>query len=172
MSTFATIVIVVAAFAAMEVFAALAHRCVMHRGGWAWHRSHHELPRARFEGNDLYPLVFAALTVAALAVGVNVDGFAVLVPVGAGITAYGVAYLLVHDVLVHERLGSTPALQRVARPWRDAHAVHHRLGRAPYGFLVPVTPRRWRAASTVAEPARSLRRRPPASVRTAPAPDA
>jgi beta-carotene 3-hydroxylase len=64
------------------------------------------------------------------------------------VTAYGLAYLAVHDLYIHRRL---PGLQlRSARLDRlaDAHALHHRFGGEPYGMLVPVVPRSVRARST------------------------
>lgn len=127
------------AFALMEPIAALTHRGLMHRRGWRWHRSHHATRGRRLEANDLFPIVFAAVTIVVMAVGAAQDR-SFLLWVGAGVSLYGTAYLLVHDVCIHGRLGRAvvagPYLRWVAR----AHAVHHRDGRAPYGFLVPVAP--------------------------------
>ena len=41
---------------------------------------------------------------------------------------------------------SRPEPWRWSRLLRRAHAVHHRTGRAPYGFLVPIVPPRHQAA--------------------------
>jgi beta-carotene 3-hydroxylase len=133
----------------MEPLTALTHRWVMHGGGWGWHRSHHRPSTGRFEANDLYPVVFAGLTIAVLCVGVF-GGVHVLVPVGIGVTAYGAAYLLLHDVAIHRRLPVwVPG--RLLDPWRRAHAVHHRHNDAPYGFLAPVVPRRLRDRTDAVE---------------------
>jgi len=143
-----TLLVAVAAFVAMEPVTALTHRLVMHGAGHRLHRSHHRRvppggsPR-RFEANDAFPVVFAAVVGAALAVGFNVDGAGWLVPAGLGVTAYGVAYALVHDVYIHRRLPvprgtSVAVLDRLAA----AHRVHHRTDGAPYGMLVPLLPRR------------------------------
>jgi RND superfamily putative drug exporter len=87
------------------------------------------------------PVVFAAATIVLLAVGVSVSGApSLLVPVGIGVTAYGAAYLLVHDVVIHRRLVFLPVPDALLRPWREAHNVHHLFARAPYGFLAPVVP--------------------------------
>jgi beta-carotene 3-hydroxylase len=133
--------------AASEPAAALAHRAVMHGSGWRWHRSHHRARRGGWEDNDRFPLVFAALTMAAMVVGRS-TGRERLVAAGAGVTGYGLLYLLVHDVGVHGRLsGGSPILPgRWLRRLGRAHAVHHRTGEAPYGFLVPIVPARHRAA--------------------------
>lgn len=130
-------------FLLMEPVTTVVHRVVMHGGGWGWHRSHHQPSTGRFEANDLYPVVFAGVTIATLCLGVF-GGVAILVPVGIGVTAYGAAYTLLHDVGIHRRLPiRVPG--RLLDPWRRAHAVHHRFNDAPYGFLAPVVPRRLRA---------------------------
>ena len=136
------VLLAIAVFVLMEPVTTVIHRVVMHGGGWGWHRSHHQPATGRFEANDWYPVVFAGLTIAMLSVGVF-GGISVLVPVGIGITAYGAAYTLLHDVAIHRRL-PIPMPGRLLDPWRRAHAVHHRFNDAPYGFLAPVVPRRLR----------------------------
>ena len=140
-----TLAVVLAAFVAMEPVTYVVHRGVMHGPGLGWHRSHHARSTGRFERNDLYPVVFAAATVSVMAVGSLVPGLALLVPIGAGVTAYGLAYLFVHDGYIHRRLPRLTrrisALDRLA----DAHALHHRFGGEPYGMLFPVVPARLRA---------------------------
>jgi beta-carotene 3-hydroxylase len=137
--------IAVTALVLMEPATALTHRLVMHGFAMGWHRSHHDLPRNVLEANDLFPVVFAGVTIMLLAVGVYVPGApGVLIPIAIGITAYGAAYLLVHDVVIHRRLGFLPLPGRLLRPWRDAHNVHHMFAQAPYGFLAPIVPARLR----------------------------
>ena len=155
--------VAVAAFAAMEPVAAGAHRLLMHGPGWGWHRSHHRgrldpfgargTPGARrraggaFERNDLFPVCFALATVAVMAAAWVTSTGAVLAA-GAGVTAYGVVYTAVHDVCVHGRLrrGRPFVAGRWLRWVAASHAVHHRTGAAPYGFLVPIVPARHRPA--------------------------
>jgi beta-carotene 3-hydroxylase len=135
------VLVAVVALVLMEPVTALVHRFVMHGFGMGWHRSHHESPRAVLEANDLFPVVFAAATIVFLAIGVYVASAPrVLVPIGIGITAYGAAYLLVHDVVIHRRLAFLPLPDGLLRRWREAHNVHHLFARAPYGFLAPVVP--------------------------------
>jgi beta-carotene 3-hydroxylase len=135
------VLVVVGALVLMEPLTALVHRFVMHGFGMGWHRSHHEPPRRALEANDLFPVVFAAATIVLLSVGVYVPGApSVLVPIGIGVTAYGAAYLLVHDVVIHRRLTFLPLPDALLRQWRAAHNVHHLFARAPYGFLAPVVP--------------------------------
>lgn len=139
--TVADVLIFLVTFALMEGVAALEHRVAMHGFAWSWHRSHHLPPTGRFEPNDRFPFVFAGVAIAMFLVGTNVTALAWLLPVAAGITAYGAVYFLVHDVYIHGRLGGNHlprvrALDRLA----DAHALHHRFNRAPYGMLMPVVP--------------------------------
>ena len=134
------VAIALSALLLMEPFTALTHRIVFHGFGMGWHRSHHEPARGVLEANDLFPVVFAIATITMLSIGVWVGGRDVLVPLGVGITAYGAAYLLVHDVVIHRRLAWLPISDRVGTRLRRAHNVHHLYGRAPYGFLAPVVP--------------------------------
>ena len=131
---------------AMEPAVALAHRRAMHGWAWGWHRSHHRRAGGQVEANDLFPVVFAAATVAAMAAGAIVDPLAPLLWAGSGVTAYGIAYLVVHDLYIHRRLGVLPGasgslISRLA----EAHRIHHLYGREPYGFLLPVVPGELRA---------------------------
>src|SRR6478672_7104551 len=96
--------VAIVSFALMEPFTYLAHRFVMHGFGMGWHRSHHRRRPGRFERNDLFPVVFSVAAMSAVAVGLNVPGLAVLVPVVAGVGAYGAAYLFVHDLYIHRRV--------------------------------------------------------------------
>jgi beta-carotene 3-hydroxylase len=140
--------LVVLAAGAMEPLAALSHRTVMHGRGRRWHASHHASSRGSglgrpdgFEANDLFPLWFALATVAIMALGAFVGPLAPLLWIGTGVTLYGAAYLLVHDVCIHGRLGRPFGRGRYLSWVREAHRAHHRTGGAPYGFLVPVVPR-------------------------------
>jgi beta-carotene 3-hydroxylase len=137
------------AFVVMEPVTYMVHRFVMHGLGHVLHRSHHRRRRPAsgrsrseegfLEANDAFPVVFAAITVTALAAGFNVDGLSVLVPVCVGVTAYGAAYAFVHDVYIHGRLALRWRWARLDR-LAAAHALHHRFGGEPYGMLWPVVP--------------------------------
>jgi beta-carotene 3-hydroxylase len=135
------VLLALGALVLMEPVAALAHRYVFHGFGMGWHRSHHLAPRRVFEANDLFPVVFAAATIVVLSVGVYVGAGELLVPIGVGVTAYGVSYLFVHDLVIHRRLAVLRFPDRVGRRLRAAHNVHHLYSRAPYGFLAPIVPR-------------------------------
>jgi len=133
------ILIFLVTFGVMEGVAAVEHRWAMHGFAWSWHRSHHLPPAGRFEKNDRFPFVFAGTAITMFLLGTNVDALRFLVPVAAGITAYGAAYFVVHDVYIHGRLGGrhlprVKALDRLG----EAHALHHQFNASPYGMLVPV----------------------------------
>ena len=131
--------LVLGSFLAMEAFASASHRLVMHRHGPRWHRSHHGPPTRGFEKNDAYPAVFAAATIAAIALGTRVEALGFLVWIGAGVSVYGAAYLVVHDVCIHGRGIGRPIGHRGYIGYvRRAHRIHHIGGAAPYGFLFPV----------------------------------
>ena len=137
-----SVLVAVLAFVAMEPITAATHRFVMHGPGRVLHRSHHRRNSHGWELNDLFPVAFAALVMMAMAIGFNVQGFEVLVPVGIGVTLYGAAYALVHDIYIHQRLPwfrgrSVPVFERLAA----AHRVHHDRNGAPYGMLIPVIAR-------------------------------
>ena len=150
------LVVVVASFAVMEPVTYLAHRYVMHGLGRRLHRSHHRrwpsrAPEEPFlEANDAFPAVFAAVVMLAMAIGFNVDGFTVLLPITVGVTLYGLAYALVHDGYIHRRF---PAPRRSALLDRlaAAHDLHHRFGGEPYGMLVPIVPASVRERAAAAE---------------------
>ncbi|HEU4537903.1 MAG TPA: beta-carotene hydroxylase [Polyangiaceae bacterium] len=127
------------AVAFMEAWAALLHGRVWHALLWALHRSHHRPRRGRFEANDLLSVTHAPVALGLILYGcVGAPG-----PLrdlaygwGIGMSAFGLLYFTFHDGLVHKRLPVQGLLRfRVVRLWHDAHLVHHRRGRAPYGFF-------------------------------------
>jgi len=163
-----------AVFLAMEPLTALVHRRVMHGFGLGWHRSHHRRRDGRLlEANDLYPVTFATLTIVAVAIGASVDGLRGLLPIGAGVTAYGMSYAAVHELVIHRRVPAAarwfdrlsarvPAIGARFDRVADAHALHHRFGGAPYGMLAPVVPadvrgRAAKSSSTVEQRRAALR---------------
>jgi beta-carotene 3-hydroxylase len=124
--------------AGMEVFAWVMHRWVMHGWLWSWHRSHHEPRHGLFELNDLFGVVFALPAIVLIWLGVNLLPWAL--PVGLGITAYGMIYFFFHDGLVHGRFPTFQADKHGF--WRkriQAHRLHHAVntkhGCVSYGFL-------------------------------------
>ena len=154
-SMLGSLALVIAAFAAMEPITAATHRWVMHGLGQFLHRSHHRQITARVEANDAYPVMFAAVVCVGLWAGFNLPGLDGVIPVGIGVTLYGIAYAVVHDVYIHGRIGlfghrRIAVMDRLA----EAHRIHHLYNGAPYGMLFPVVPKRLRerAAGTDRNP--------------------
>jgi beta-carotene 3-hydroxylase len=125
-------------FVLMEPLTYAVHRWVMHGPGGSLHRSHHHPTTGRVEANDLFPAMFASVAGGALVVGFNIAGYAWLVPIGTGVTLYGVAYGIVHDGAIHGRLPAARRLSGRYVQWlADSHRLHHRFGGEPYGMLAP-----------------------------------
>ncbi|WP_295855631.1 sterol desaturase family protein [uncultured Xylophilus sp.] len=161
--TLASIGVVLASVAGMEIVAWATHRWIMHGWGWGWHRSHHEPARGTFERNDLYAIVFAAVAIVLIALGTA--GRWPLQWVGAGMTLYGLLYAIVHDGMVHHRwpwrwVPKSGYLKRLYQSHRLHHAVRGRDGAVSFGFLWAPSPHRLReqlqrAQRTEARPPRT-----------------
>jgi beta-carotene 3-hydroxylase len=127
--------IVLVSFAAMELFSYLVHRFVYHGVFWFVHRSHHTPRTGLFEWNDVFPLLFSAVTIVMMMVALASPDGGDLLALSVGITAYGMVYLVIHDLYVHRRMKSlqfrSPYLLRV----KKAHMVHHATGGEPFGLL-------------------------------------
>jgi beta-carotene 3-hydroxylase len=127
----------------MEALSFALHRYLFHGVLWPIHRTHHRPGKARFELNDVFSLSFALVAVALLLEGAPLPLESWSVGLGAGMSAYGLAYFLLHDLLTHRRFGlgrgwAARAPRPVAR-LAEAHRRHHRsfekTGLPPYGFL-------------------------------------
>ena len=123
---------------AMEGVGFLAHKYVMHGWGWCLHRSHHEEHLGAFETNDLYLLVLALVAVGLIVLGNS--GHDPLLWVGAGVAAFGLIYMVVHDGIVHRHWPIAPRPRnRYLRRLYDAHLLHHavkgRHNNVSFGFL-------------------------------------
>ncbi|NP_001105865.2 beta-carotene hydroxylase [Zea mays] len=140
---FGTFALSVGAAVGMEFWARWAHRALWHASLWHMHESHHRPREGPFELNDVFAIVNAVPAISLLAYGFFHRG---LVPglcfgAGLGITLFGMAYMFVHDGLVHRRfpvgpIANVPYFRRVAA----AHKIHHmdKFEGVPYGlFLGP-----------------------------------
>lgn len=148
----------VVAFVAMEGVSYLSHRFVMHGFGFGWHRSHHQQRNRCFERNDLYPLFFSTLAVAcSVLAAAGVPG---CTGIAVGVTAYGVAYAVVHEAYIHRRVPLPLPRTRYFEWTRDAHRLHHLYGGEPYGMLLPVVPQALRVRAAADARCSNLRIRP------------
>ncbi|NBB11899.1 sterol desaturase family protein [Pseudomonas sp. SLFW] len=123
---------------AMEGVGFLAHKYVMHGWGWFLHRSHHEEHLGALETNDLYLLALGMAAVGLIVLGIN--GYDPLQWVGAGVAAFGLIYMLVHDGIVHRHWPMRPQprnryLRRLYQAHRMHHAVKGRRNSVSFGFL-------------------------------------
>ena len=127
MSTLINIVIVITAFASMEAVAWFTHKYVMHGLLWTLHRDHHQKESSGFfEHNDFFFLIFALPGIACLYFGMKQD-YNFLFFIGLGITVYGFAYFLVHDVFIHQRFRLFRNTDNAYfRAIRRAHKMHHK----------------------------------------------
>lgn len=119
--------ITIGVFLAMEGVTWLTHKYVMHGFGWFLHADHHEpgYPHV-FEKNDAFFVVFAVPSMALFFLGTYTPQ-TYLFFIGLGILCYGVAYFLVHDVLIHRRFSwFKNTNNRYLKALRKAHKVHHK----------------------------------------------
>jgi len=115
-------------FFGMELVAWFTHKYVMH--GWAWflHKDHHLKGEGQvFERNDTFFLVFATPGILLLGIG-YLQGWDTPYPwMGLGITAYGLAYFLIHDIFIHRRFTLfRNSNNKYLLAIRRAHKVHHK----------------------------------------------
>jgi beta-carotene 3-hydroxylase len=125
----------IVSFLLMEIVSYLAHRFVYHGIGWVFHRSHHSKREGPFELNDIFPTIFAAISILLMAYSYGFAEREWLFAVACGVAAYGIIYFLIHDVYIHRRIPvlslRVPFLLRL----KKAHAIHHAFGGEPYGLL-------------------------------------
>lgn len=120
------IFVIVFTFIGMEAVAWLAHKYIMHGIGWYLHKDHHVPHKKKTEKNDLFFLIFAVPSWLSIMLGLMNKNF-VSVYVGIGILLYGICYLIVHDIFIHQRLkilrkANTPYFKAI----RFAHKIHHK----------------------------------------------
>jgi beta-carotene 3-hydroxylase len=125
-------------FVLMEGVAWFTHKYIMHGMGWAWHHSHHHQRKGTFELNDLYGAIFALPS--ALLIIFGSENFDWRFFAGLGIAMYGLAYFLVHDVFVHQRVKwlkktNIPYFRAMRMTHHLHHSVHTKEGAEAFGFL-------------------------------------
>lgn len=120
-------IISVLSFLAMEGIAWFTHKYIMHGFLWGLHRDHHKRDDIGFfERNDFFFLIFALPGIACLYFGMG-QGYNYFFGIGLGITIYGFAYFLVHDIFIHQRFKVFRKTQNVyLKAIRRAHKTHHK----------------------------------------------
>lgn len=120
------VLIAVAAFVMMEGVAWFTHKYIMHGSLWFLHKDHHRHSPGFFEKNDCFFVIFAIPSWLLIMLGCMYKNWPV-VSVGAGITLYGIAYFLVHDIIIHQRFKFFSRSNNVyIKSLRYAHKMHHK----------------------------------------------
>lgn len=115
-----------AVFFAMEGVTWLTHKYVMHGFLWYLHEDHHQKGPGFFEKNDAFFLIFAIPSFLSILLGTLYQNYW-SVSIGLGIMMYGMAYFLVHEVIIHQRFKwFTRSNNRYVRVIRWAHKMHHK----------------------------------------------
>ncbi|ARS35907.1 fatty acid hydroxylase [Pontibacter actiniarum] len=135
-------------FVAMEGVAWVMHKYVLHGFLWFLHKSHHTRHTHAFELNDLFFAYYGTLAMLFFVFGSDPIDYRFWV--GAGITLYGVAYFVIHDVFIHRRIRVFGKTSNVyLKALNMAHKVHHKEqgkhGSESFGMLW-VSPRYFRSA--------------------------
>lgn len=113
-------------FLIMEGITWLTHKYVMHGFLWYLHEDHHNKNSGFFEKNDAFFVIFAVPSVLCILLG-TINTVPWLQAVGFGIMAYGFAYFIVHDVIIHQRFKwFTRSNNTYVRAIRWAHKMHHK----------------------------------------------
>jgi len=120
------ILIALATFIVMEGITWLTHRYVMHGFLWNLHEDHHQKGPGFFEKNDAFFLIFAIPSWLFIMFGLQYEVYW-LAAIGTGITLYGAAYFIVHEIIIHQRFKFfTRSNNTYIKTIRWAHKMHHK----------------------------------------------
>lgn len=134
------ILLLLGTFFAMEGFAWVTHKYIMHGFMWRWHESHHVHHKNVFEKNDFFSVIFGVLSTLTIIIGAEFETYRMLMWIGFGIASYGIFYFLFHDVIVHRRMkikfkATNGYLKRLMKAHYVHHEVHTKEGAEAFGFL-------------------------------------
>lgn len=108
----------------MECFSWFMHKFLFHGPLWFIHKSHHQERHGFFELNDVFSLLFAAVSLYFMFA--YRDDFAPPFWIGAGISLYGIIYFVFHDWFIHNRFQAFKTTNRYLLGIRRAHKIHHK----------------------------------------------
>ncbi len=129
-------------FLTMEGVTWLTHKYVMHGFLWNLHSDHHKkVGVSFFEKNDLFFVIFAIPSIILFFVGTFIPQLHYLFFIGLGITFYGFAYFVVHEIIIHQRFKYFTRINNFYfKAIRKAHKIHHKhLGKEEgecFGMLI------------------------------------
>lgn len=120
------ITIILTTFFIMEGVTWLTHKYVMHGFLWYLHEDHHQKGEGFFEKNDAFFLIFAIPSWLCIMLGLQNEYYGVAA-IGFGIAMYGLAYFIVHEVIIHQRFKwFTRSNSDYIKTIRWAHKMHHK----------------------------------------------
>jgi len=121
-------IITICVFISMEAVTWLTHKFLMHGFLWNLHRDHHKKDHDSFlERNDYFFVIFAIPSIILFAIGNANPHVWYLFYVALGITIYGFAYFMVHEIFIHQRFKLFTRTDNIYfRAIRKAHKVHHK----------------------------------------------
>ena len=135
------VLIIVVTFLAMEFVAWFSHKYIMHGFMWRFHRDHHDHDHTSFfEKNDVFFLIFAVPSWLCIMFGM-IDGNDYKLYIGIGILLYGIAYFIVHEMIIHQRFKwLTGSTGKYVKAIKRAHKIHHKkmdkVGGQNFGMLL------------------------------------
>lgn len=120
-------ILIIATFVFMEFVAWFAHKYIMHGLFWNLHEDHHKKTTyGFFEKNDYFFVIFAAPAIVLFFSAVFINSN-IPIYIASGITLYGLAYFLVHELFIHQRFKVLRRTEnRYFKAIRRAHKVHHK----------------------------------------------
>ncbi len=133
--------IVIVVFLLMEGVAWFTHKYIMHGFLWTWHKSHHTVHQNALERNDLFAIVFSIPSIGLFYFSTYYTDTFYLTSVAIGILAYGIFYVLFHDILVHQRIklkfkNKSKYLKRMVKAHYVHHEKHSKQDCESFGFLI------------------------------------
>jgi beta-carotene 3-hydroxylase len=121
------ILVIIATFFFMEFMAWFTHKFLMHGLMWYFHKDHHDHSSSGvFEKNDIFFLIFAVPSWLFIMFGA-IYSINVMFYMGFGILFYGIAYFIVHDVIIHQRFKwFSKSNNWYVKGIKRAHKIHHK----------------------------------------------
>lgn len=92
--------VAITSFFGMEAVARLMHKYLMHGILWSVQKDHHIDMNRKFQRNNFFGLFFAVVAII-LFTETAKTGNTIFGSVGFGMAIYGLVYLIVHDMIIH-----------------------------------------------------------------------
>lgn len=118
--------VTIGAFFGMEIVARLMHKYLMHGILWSLHKDHHINMGHKIQRNNIFGAIFAVVSIF-LFIETFKTGDSIFAFAGIGMALYGLAYWVVHDMLIHNyrpHLGNRKFHGYLGR-LVEVHRLHH-----------------------------------------------